>query len=180
MSEETIPSFPVKPGDWVERVGNGGAVAKVRAVYWGVDNEVLVDLKMHDLNGNALDRQSPAMGGPRTFEPACEFTGHWQRISEPKFPIRLMWIPNGKGTMTAVHVSGGDPLPNRTWLPRKRKTKARVAPILGNYDPRGEAAGLRLAAQELRDMARQTGVAALIERAKVLEKQAEKLMEPMR
>ena len=46
------------------------------------------------LAGGAVGRASPAMGGPRTFEPACTVTD-WRRIGQPQFPMAPQIVQEG-------------------------------------------------------------------------------------
>jgi len=44
----------------------------------------LLDLVIFNRNGTRIGRQSPSMGGPRGFEPACS-SQRWERIERPDF-----------------------------------------------------------------------------------------------
>lgn len=156
-------SFPVKPGDWVADTSE--RVAKVKDV-WRDQGNILVNLILFNNDGIKTGRESPILDGPRTFEPACPYAD-WHRIPKPSFPITLQWVPNGTGKLIAKHYAG-DPLPNREWTPPKRKVK----PSYRNFDPDIESKARLIAAQEMRDMARQLGVPALIDRAVALENEA--------
>lgn len=166
--------FPVKPGDWVESRSGSGDVATVRAVY-RIGGDVLVDLVLYDRDGGKVGRRSPACGGPRSFEPACNYDD-WQRISEPEFPIPLKWVVTEDGKRTARYVAG-TVQPDRSWLPRKRKVAPRVPRVrVGNFDPAVEIAALRRSAQELRDASRAIGGNdTLIQRAEALDAEAKSL-----
>lgn len=84
----TADPLPFRPRDWV--ADDGGRVAKVRDVYRD-RGELLLDLVIYDRSGEKVGRESPAMGGPRSFEPCCSAEG-WRRIAEPDFPISLKWV----------------------------------------------------------------------------------------
>lgn len=166
--------YPVKPGDWVAAKYDSSYVAKVRGVEFdSMAGEMIVDLVIYGRDGRKIGRESPALGGPRTYEPACSYS-NWQRIEPPDFPLSLEWIENGDGTMTAGYTPG-TPLPDREWRrPRRASPASRSKPATKpNYDPESEAAGRRLAAQELRDVARKHDVPALIDRAAQLEREAD-------
>jgi hypothetical protein len=64
---EPMTVFPFRPGDWVS--DQSGNVAKVKGVWEGKPGEVLIDLVLYNRSGERIGRDSPAMGGPRTFEP---------------------------------------------------------------------------------------------------------------
>lgn len=70
-------SFAV--GNWV---ADGTQIARVKFVH----EDGLLDLVMYDRAGTRLGRTSPAMGGPRHFEPCCSPEG-WRPIEEPGFPL---------------------------------------------------------------------------------------------
>lgn len=108
--------YPFKPGDWVQ--DGGDRVAKVKSV-WDQNGEVLLDLVMFSHTGEREGRTSPAMGGPRTFEPACDAAG-WERITPPVFPMVPKWVTNPDGSRTA-RMWGGDRLPPANWKPPVRK-----------------------------------------------------------
>ncbi|WP_296540149.1 hypothetical protein [Rhizorhabdus sp.] len=115
--------FPFKPGDWVAEPGTE-RVAKVKSVYEGAPGEVLLDLVIFSDKGDKLGRTSPICGGPRTFEPACS-AQWWERIEEPRFPIQMKWVPNGKGGSTLQRWAGKR-LPPANW----RKPARRAGIIL--------------------------------------------------
>lgn len=108
--------LPFRPRDWVDR--GDGHVAQVKRVYRN-QGEVLLDLVIYDRSGERVGRESPAMGGPRTFEPCCP-AEHYQRITKPRFPLVPRWVPNGDGSAT-MRVVGGNPLPPANWTPPRRK-----------------------------------------------------------
>lgn len=114
----TAVTFPVKPGDWVS--SSDGRPAKVKAVY-ECSGEILADLVLYSRKGARVGRESPACGGPRTFEPACSLEG-WHRITEPVFPLELKWIPTGKGSVVGGYCAG-NPLPARQYTPNPRRLR---------------------------------------------------------
>jgi len=74
----------MKNNDWVARLGadtNMPQIAKVKYIY--PDGDV-ADLIFYSHTGEKLGRVSPAMGGPKGFEPACGLDT-WVVIKEPKF-----------------------------------------------------------------------------------------------
>jgi hypothetical protein len=133
----TDPPLPFKPGDWVSDCM--GQPAKVRAVYRD-RGEVLLDLVLYDMKGGKVGRESPACGGPRTFEPACAADG-WQRIAQPTFPISLKWVDDGDGKRTARYVAG-TPLPPANYTPKPRRRA---------YVPAQPDDALRRALQQIAD-----------------------------
>lgn len=174
MSDEI--TFPVKPGDWVASRHDPSKVARVRAVDFDpAEAETIVDLVLYARDGRKVGRESPAFGGPRSYEPACSYS-NWRRIAKPEFPLSLRWRNNEDGTRTAGYASG-EPLPDREWRKPLQSVPVLPASLAAkpNHDPESEAAGLRLAAQELRDAARKHGVGALAEKADELEREAEAL-----
>jgi len=167
-------TYPVKPGDWVASRHDPSCVARVRDVGFDpVAQEAVVDLVLYARDGRKIGRESPVMGGPRSYEPACSYS-NWRRISKPGFPLSLEWVDNGDGTRHAGYASGNT-LPDREWrrpqaaLPAARPTHM----ARPNYDPESEAAGRRLAAQELREAARLHGVPSLADKAEELEREAD-------
>lgn len=108
--------FPFKPRDWVQT--SSDMLAQVLRVYED-RGEVLFDLVRYRPDGTKLGRVSPAMGGPRTFEPCCAIEG-WQRIAAPTFPMKLM---RGDGGRVRYW---GEPLPPANWTPPKRRARVRV------------------------------------------------------
>ncbi len=148
-------TFPVKPGDWIST--ESGRVAKVKGIY-RVGGALCVDLWIYGDKGERIGRESPVCGGPRTFEPACDWEG-WFRIDEPAFPVRFKWVPDGKGKVTAQKVAGKR-LPDRAWLRPVRRPQAvpAAAPVQStNLDAMTQARARRIAAEEMRDVARTLG-----------------------
>lgn len=173
MEPTANQGLPVKPGDWVGSKTDPSCTAKVRDVY-RMGGEVLVDLVLYSRAGDKVGRESPAMGGPRNYEPACPWKD-WQRIEEPDFPLTLEWLSNGEGGRTAGF-GAQKVLPERNWTkPEGQKASVRLAARISDYDPKSEAAARRLAAQELRDMGRKHGLDALRGRAEELETEAESI-----
>lgn len=171
MSEEEV--YPVKKSDWVRN--DAGRVATVKDVYW-LDGEVLVDLYLYDDYGEKTGRESPILGGPRTYEPSCSWE-NWHRITPPEFPYRIvLGEPDEKGYRTAEKCFGEKRLPDRTFVKRRRKPKVKPVTVAANANMTDEAAKLRFAATELRDMYRKTGAPDLLKRAKDLEAEAERIL----
>lgn len=88
QSSVDIPA-PFQSGDWVAEAPESGCpdIAKVKDVYWDdIANEWVADLVLYAPSGNRLGRRSPAMGGPRGFEP-CVPVGDWRKIEKPQFPV---------------------------------------------------------------------------------------------
>lgn len=71
-------------GDWVCREDNR-AIGQVRDAYGDKDGEYL-DIVLYSPSGDRIGRDSPPMGGPTSFEPACP-AAHWLRIDPPRFPL---------------------------------------------------------------------------------------------
>lgn len=111
----TDAPLPFRPGDWV--TDENDRIAKVKSV-WRAGGEVLLDLWLHTHGGIKTGRETPAMGGPKTFEPACPADG-WSRVAKPSFPIRLQWVTNDQGQRIARYYAG-DPLPPANWTPKPR------------------------------------------------------------
>jgi hypothetical protein len=121
----TDDTLPTKPGDWVAQKGNHSRIAKVKSVSRFGD-EVLVDLVLYDhRNGDRIGRESPPEGGPRTFEPACDFQ-YWERIAEPTFPIPLKWGQVRPDGSRVADWSAGPALPNLHWKPRARRRSGMI------------------------------------------------------
>ena len=90
MTPDKIPSL--KPGDWVATRLDyfcRPQIAKIKAVTSAEDGlcgEPSLDLIIFDIDGTRIGRESPAMGGPRSFEPCCAVEG-WFAIKKPDFPL---------------------------------------------------------------------------------------------
>ncbi len=75
-----------KPGDWVIR-RDWQQIAKVKE--YNPDCGVLgatLDLVIYSRSGERIGRESPAMGGPRGFEPCCS-ASDWAPIRKPAFSL---------------------------------------------------------------------------------------------
>jgi hypothetical protein len=183
-------ALPVGRGDWVAtRPGLAFQVGRVRDCYASPDgsggSEVLVDVVLYDTDGNSVGRTSPAMGGPRGFEPAVPY-GQWRRIEKPAFPIERKadnaYGEDSEGKPTVrlgfSHHPSVTTKPERVaGLARQAKAPTVRAARTSDYDPASEAAARRLAAQELRDVARNAPGAsdALKARAAELEAEADRI-----
>lgn len=178
-------TYPVKPGDWVVSKFDPAKVAKVKSVYRidaeGFAEKCFVDLVLYSRSGNVIGRASPALNGPRKFEPAMEYDD-WVRIDNPRFPIEIVAVPDPKkpGTSTMIYATRGIRLPDRKWVKPERKPKlpmAFVAPDVdapkSDFAPEMEAAARRMAAQELRDSHKQGDLERLLKRADELEREAD-------
>lgn len=87
----TAPSPPpLEPKDWViEKDVMHPKIGMVRECYWdGITQSWIMDVTLYRANGERIGRASPAMGGPRSFEPALP-VDHWDRIQDPSFPMKL-------------------------------------------------------------------------------------------
>ncbi len=158
---------PFKPGDWVS---NASQVAMVKDVYLA-QGEIVLDLVLYSRSGDKIGRESPACGGPRSFEPCCPSSG-WFRIKKPDFPMRMVWQEADDDPTKVVASWYVKKLPSGKFFPRKKSAARRV--VVSDFDPELEAASRRMAAQQLRDIAKTAGNMApvLIERAKMLEDEA--------
>jgi hypothetical protein len=119
-----------------------------------------------------IGRESPSFGGPRSYEPACDYRD-WHRIAKPAFFPDSQDIANGSASEDRKpDVAPG--LPERQWV-RPHRTSTRVVrmPRVRNFDPRLEAEARRLAARQLRDIARELGQAELAKRAAALDAEAD-------
>lgn len=81
--QKSVP--PAKPGQWVageDRIG------KVREAHPAdeLDASGYYDIVLYARDGSLIGRESPAMGGPRGFEPFCS-AAHWRPIRKPAFPL---------------------------------------------------------------------------------------------
>lgn len=79
---------PVSKKDWVmERDVQHPSLGKVKDCYWDPTcQEWVMDVTLYSPDGLRVGRSSPAMGGPRSFEPALPVE-HWERIEKPQFPL---------------------------------------------------------------------------------------------
>lgn len=120
--DDTLP-YPFKPGDWVAGIGDHRRLAKVKDVSRDKGGEVLLDLWLYDPDGTRIGRESPALGGPRTFEPSCDAQA-WERIARPAFPVVVKWVEDETGRKIARH-HAGPALPSANWTrPVPRSTQA--------------------------------------------------------
>lgn len=84
MSEPEI--LPVHPSDWIVTT-DGRELFKVRTAYL-MDGVIYMDLYQYGAHGERMPRQSPHMGGPRTFEPSITFEyDRFIRVKMPQFPL---------------------------------------------------------------------------------------------
>jgi hypothetical protein len=158
-------TYPVKPGDWLKSKFSG-KIGKVKNVYRDGD-DVLVDVVLYDGSGARVGRDSPSFGGPRSFEPACNYRD-WHRIAKPVFPLHL---ERGDGSDSEdISLTA---LPERQWTRPARLPRIARMPRVRNFDPRIEAEARRLAARQLRDIARELGYSELAQRAATLDAEAD-------
>ncbi|MGE8659087.1 MAG: hypothetical protein ACN6O8_20275 [Achromobacter sp.] len=73
----------MKKGDWI--AGGGKYMPNIGRVK-EVHSDGLIDIVFYGRDGTKLGRLSPAMGGPRHFDPCCSPVG-WQLIQKPEFPL---------------------------------------------------------------------------------------------
>jgi len=115
--------YPFKPGDWVAGIGDHRRLAKVKDVSRDEAGEILLDLWLYDPEGARIGRDSPALGGPKTFEPSCVAQA-WERIARPTFPVGMKWIEDESGRKIARHYAGSA-LPPANWTrPASRSARA--------------------------------------------------------
>jgi len=166
-----IEAMPVRAGSWVQRQ-HDGKVAQVRAAYRDTSKGVvLVDLWFYTWSGDKTGRESDAMGGPRTYEPAIEYTGEWKRINNPTFPMRLSKTPDGDWSFLLPTIPDGNYLPTKPRKPgltHSLRNQSRADLVLSH----------RMAAEELRQTIRDkklTGetAAAILHRASQLDRIAD-------
>lgn len=180
--------FPLRGGDWI--INSNDEVAQVKAVHcdnnsWLEKPEFIVDIIYHDHNGRRIGRKSENVSfeiagkryrGPRSFEPAVNLEG-WSRIKKPDFPIerRLVWIPHPTEPGKQYGEYRVDVTPRVWGNYARRKRVIPVAPQTNkpNFDPELERRARKLAAELLRDKARETGDESLRDIAIQLEKEAE-------
>lgn len=180
---------PYSKGDWLETTGDRQLrIARVREAYWSRDSDGEVklygDLWLYNYNGDRTGRDSPAMGGPRTYEPFCDLS-EYQRIAEPEFPIGLYAHDTSETNYTFRYMTKAKVLgprkPRKKAAPVKAIAKVVVVESDNGFDPQAEARALKIAAENLRDTARALPVEAralVIEKAEGLERQAAALLSP--
>lgn len=181
IDDNSKPPLPVVRGDWIEsRNDSQPQIGKVVNSQW-VERDgklaCMVDVALYAYSGDRIGRQSPAMGGPRTYEPWVAYAD-WFRIEKPYFPVKLDWVENkGVGGATLGWVTNARRIEDRTEHPRKRKSagyRPRAVPKPANtdFDPELEVRTRRMAAQELRDVHRETPSPALLSKVERLEAEA--------
>lgn len=78
--------FVFKKGDWVLR-RDWGQIAQVKEFNPAYNHwEATLDLIIYSRAGERIGRASPAMGGPRSFEPSCPVS-NYAPIQKPAFPL---------------------------------------------------------------------------------------------
>lgn len=118
-----------------------GRVATVKEIH-EYEGEILFDLVMYDRDGTRLGRVSPALGGPRTFEPMCSIEG-WERVAAPTFPMVPKWVNQPDGTNRAMYWSKR--LPPANW----KKPKPRAVKLPAGLIKDIENERLRLALEKI-------------------------------
>lgn len=98
--------------DWVARIvdEHNPEIGRVRDVYADslAPGEYVMDVILYSADGERLGRTSPAMGGPRGFEPAVPCK-EWRRIAEPAFPLeRVGPYRDYKPSLTVLENRSGD------------------------------------------------------------------------
>lgn len=179
-TDET-PPLPVVKGDWVESREYHPRVGKVVDSYWttGPDGvpACMVDIAVFALSGNRVGRESPAEGGPKTYEPWLAYSD-WFRIAKPVFPLKVTWSdeagttggPEGRFVTDATRV--GDRVRSLRQRVKSYAPRRLPKPANSDYDPELEIRTRRMAAQQLRDINRLTPLPSLLEKAEALEAEA--------
>jgi len=97
----------MKRNDWVAKLNSGSGncpqIAKVKTMHGTED----ADLIFYSHTGDCIGRSSPAMGGPKNFEPFCS-TENWVVIKTPNFE-ELALTRSGWGHL--LERIGGDESP---------------------------------------------------------------------
>lgn len=75
----------MKKRDWIFDGSNIGRV-KNGPYPAPVGKGMMIDVTIYNLEGTRVGRVSPAMGGPRHFEPCCDVEV-WEVIEPPRFPL---------------------------------------------------------------------------------------------
>lgn len=70
-------------GDWLVSAAHA-QFGVVKDLYGG-----LVNVTVYGIDGARIGRASPAMGGPRNYEPACNQEDWLVLPGRPKFPVRI-------------------------------------------------------------------------------------------
>jgi len=181
---------PYSKGDWLETTGERQLqIARVRKAYWSrnSDGEVKLygDLWLYSYDGDKIGRESPALGGARSYEPFCDLSDY-RRIEEPEFPIGLHAFDTGDTSYTFRYQTKAKVLghrkPRKKAVPVKAVSKVIVVESDNGFDPQAEARALKIAAENLRDAARTLPDGArelVIEKAIGLENQAAALLAPV-
>lgn len=84
-SESALPAHMLAPGTWAT---NGSRLGKIKEAYApdGSSPSGAYDVVIYDRDGKRVGRDSPALGGPKQFEPCCS-ADLWRGIKAPKFPL---------------------------------------------------------------------------------------------
>ena len=178
----TDTPLPVLKGDWIETKNEPLRIGRVRDSYWDTsapregDVKCFVDVTLYGYGGERIGRESPVLGGPRTYEPYLDYS-EWKRVEKPAFPVEMRWMPSENGGSVARYATLADDLGDRTTAPRPRKAKVpsvrrRPVPPNSDFDPELEVRARRMAAQELRDLNGSVRNPELVDKAEALEAEA--------
>lgn len=87
VAEEPVPEHDMPEGSWVVQRENPDrpSIGKVANAYM-CTGQLLLDIVLYSHEGAKIGRASPAMGGPRGFEPACG-ADNWEPIEKPDFEL---------------------------------------------------------------------------------------------
>lgn len=192
MAEDRI--LPIVQGDWVAPTWDGPVmIGRVKQSYWCGD-DVLMDVVLYDFKGVVIGRNSPAEGGPKTFEPAITFNEEWTRVHKPEFPLKLEMVGKPSATpgmvslVLTLHHEGRQALKKKAVRVKARKQSRDYAradrvvfvPAEPSNQVDIEISSLRRSAQELRSAARMLPshqADLLVSKARGLEADAQRLME---
>lgn len=75
-----------KAGAWVAELGSGGDCPRVAQVRKAYPEHDALDLIFYASHGERIGRGSPAMGGPKNFEPFCG-AEWWVEVEKPPFVL---------------------------------------------------------------------------------------------
>lgn len=82
-----VPEHDMPPGTWVVRRHSPDrpSIGRVADAYVCM-GELSLDIVLYQHDGTKIGRESPAMGGPRGYEPACG-ADNWEPIETPDFDL---------------------------------------------------------------------------------------------
>lgn len=88
----------MKKGDWVSDFGSDIPQLGRICGTFELDGVLYINVVLYDREGTRLGRVSPALGGPRKFEPALD--GRlWTVIERPSFPLPITQIDDDRGRL---------------------------------------------------------------------------------